>query len=47
MARQFELDHRFCSYGNTIEDQSSVKPETTNLPDVDFHNEKVENAILF
>jgi len=47
IVRQFELDHCFCSYGNTIEDQLSVKPETANLPDVDLYNEKVENAILF
>lgn len=47
MARQFELDYRFCNYGNTIEDQPSIKPKTTNLPDIDLHNEKVENAILF
>ncbi len=47
MARQFELDYRFCNYGNIIEDQPSIKPKTTNLPDIDLHNEKVENAILF
>lgn len=47
MARQFELDYRFCNYGNTIEDQPSSKPETANLPHIDLHNKKVENAILF
>lgn len=47
LARQFDLDTRFCHYC-TIENNSTI-PEVDfiNLPDVDLHNEKVENAIQF
>ena len=47
MAKQFELDYRFCHYGNTMEEHVGVKAETANLPDVDSHNEKIEKAIDF
>lgn len=45
MAKQFELDNRFCHYGNTIEEHTIVKPEKEDLPERNTHNEKVANAI--
>ena len=47
IAKQFELDNRFCHYGNTIEEYTIVKPETESSPDQDTHNEKVADAIHF
>lgn len=47
LAVQFELDYRFCKY--CVEGEKEVIPQydQTNLPNVAYHNEQVENAIDF
>lgn len=47
LAEQFELDHRFCKYCTSAEEEIFLKKDSENLPDVLHHNEKVENAIDF
>jgi DNA polymerase-3 subunit epsilon len=47
LARQFELDHRFCKYGRTAEGEASPSRDLTNLPDVEHHNLQIRNAIEF
>ncbi|WP_264536516.1 exonuclease domain-containing protein [Flavobacterium sp. N1736] len=46
LAKQFELDYRFCKYCISIE-ENMPNNDTTDLPEVLDHNEKVENAIDF
>ena len=47
LAVQFEIDYRFCKY--CVEGEKEIIPQYdhTNLPDVAYHNEQVENAIDF
>jgi DNA polymerase III subunit epsilon len=47
LAQQFDLDTRFCHYCTTENNPTIPKDDFINLPDVDLHNEKVENAIQF
>ncbi|WKL47722.1 exonuclease domain-containing protein [Flavobacterium pectinovorum] len=47
LAEQFELDHRFCKYCTSAEEEIFLKKDSENLPDVLIHNEKIENAIAF
>lgn len=47
LAEQFELDHRFCKYCTSAEEEIFFKKDSENLPDVLHHNEKIENAIDF
>ena len=47
LARQFEIDYRFCKYDTTTSVGIIQDPNVLNLPDVENHNEKVENAIDF
>lgn len=47
LARQFEIDYRFCKYDTTTTKGIIQEQNTLNLPDIDNHNEKVENAIEF
>ncbi len=47
LARQFEIDHRFCKYDTTTTKGIIQEQNTLNLPDIENHNEKVENAIEF
>jgi DNA polymerase-3 subunit epsilon len=47
LSKQFDLDYRFCKYGTSIADENSPKTDVTNLPDVEEHNIKIENAIDF
>lgn len=46
LKEQFTIDHRFCNFG--IPDlPQATKNELGILPDVDSHNEKIENALHF
>jgi DNA polymerase-3 subunit epsilon len=47
LAQQFGIDHRFCKYG--IEGHGEFLPavDATNLPEIERHNQQVENAIDF
>lgn len=45
LAQQFELDARFCHYCTTPPTKTLQVGDFIDLPDVEIHNEKVENAI--
>ncbi|GIZ09005.1 exonuclease domain-containing protein [Flavobacterium sp. UMI-01] len=45
LANEFQLDYRFCNYGWKTGAIQTVETESTNLPDIHVHNNKVENAI--
>ncbi|MFD2601003.1 exonuclease domain-containing protein [Flavobacterium suzhouense] len=47
LSREFEIDHRFCKYCVEGEKEGSYKYDTVNLPDVNVHNEQIQNAINF
>jgi DNA polymerase-3 subunit epsilon len=47
LAKQFELDYRFCKYCTVAEEESFQKNDLTNLPDTAVHNEQIENAVDF
>ena len=47
LAQQFDLDARFCHYCTTENNPTIPEDDFINLPDVNLHNEKVENAIKF
>ena len=47
LAAQFGIDQRFCKYGIAGHGEFLPKVDSTDLPDVDQHNEQVENAIAF
>lgn len=47
LARQFEIDYRFCKYDTTTTKGIIQEQNALNLPDIENHNEKVENAIEF
>lgn len=43
LAKQFEIDYRFCKYGNTTE--GAVPLHDIHLPEIAHHNQQIENAI--
>ena len=47
LAEQFGLDNRFCNYGMDDHGEFIPKPDRANLPEIEQHNEQVENAIDF
>lgn len=47
LSQQFEIDYRFCKYCVAGEKETVHKYDLTNLPDVEVHNEQVQNAIDF
>lgn len=47
LEEQFEIDHRFCSYGSTIQKDFQIPALKTELPEQIAHNEKVESALDF
>lgn len=47
LAQQFEIDHRFCKYGITIEGENLQNNDVSDLPEIFNHNDKIENAIAF
>lgn len=47
LSLQFEIDYRFCKYCVAGEKEIVHKYDLTNLPDVEVHNEQVQNAIDF
>jgi DNA polymerase-3 subunit epsilon len=46
LAEEFKIDYRFCKYG-TAEEEMFRQQDVTNLPEVDFHNKKIDKAIDF
>ena len=47
LAKQFGIDNRFCNYGMDDHGEFTPKPDRSDLPEVELHNEQVENAIDF
>ncbi|MGK4568872.1 exonuclease domain-containing protein [Flavobacterium sp. 3HN19-14] len=47
LAVKFEIDNRFCKYCVTVEDGLPLRQDDSALPEIDSHNEKIENAIAF
>ena len=47
LAQQFELDYRFCNYGNTVKKANIKDCDLPDLPDIEIHNKKIEDAITF
>jgi DNA polymerase-3 subunit epsilon len=47
LVEQFGIDNRFCNYGMDDHGEFFPKPDRTNLPEVEQHNQQVENAIAF
>lgn len=47
IARQFEVDYRFCKYCVEGEKEGLYRYDTADLPDVEVHNEQIQNAIDF
>lgn len=47
LVEQFELDHRFCKYGNPGEGEPLYQYDGSNLPEVEDYNQKVDAAIDF
>ena len=47
LAKQFGIDNRFCNYGMDDHGEFTPQPDRSDLPEVEQHNEQVENAIDF
>ncbi len=47
LAQQFEIDYRFCKFCVTGNEEARGNTDMTDLPEVDFHNLQVENAIEY
>ncbi|MGA9638246.1 exonuclease domain-containing protein [Flavobacterium sp.] len=47
LSHQFEIDYRFCKYDNTVTKGNLFEVELMDLPEVENHNEKVDNAIEY
>jgi DNA polymerase-3 subunit epsilon len=44
LAEEFKIDYRFCKYG-TAEEEVPKLQDGTNLPNIEEHNQQIENAI--
>jgi len=47
LAKQFEIDHRFCKYGSMSDGVFSLQNDTEALPEIDVHNDAIQAAIDF
>jgi DNA polymerase-3 subunit epsilon len=47
LAQEFGIDQRFCKYGRPAEGEFIPKYDCNGFPDVDHHNQQVENALHF
>ncbi len=45
LSQQFEIDPRFCKYGLPADGEAPQQYNMTDLPEVQVHNEKVQNAL--
>lgn len=45
LVEEFNIDYRFCKYSTLVQGEFLIKPDLTNLPDVESHNQQVENAL--
>jgi DNA polymerase-3 subunit epsilon len=46
LAKQFEIDQRFCKYGSVSDGETPLQT-TTKIPDSDYHNDQIQVAIDF
>jgi DNA polymerase-3 subunit epsilon len=47
LAKQFEIDQRFCKYGSVSDGETPLQTNNENLPDSDYHNDQIQAAIDF
>jgi DNA polymerase-3 subunit epsilon len=47
LAKQFEIDQRFCKYGSVSDGETPLQTNNENLPDSDYHNDQIQVAIDF
>jgi DNA polymerase-3 subunit epsilon len=47
LAKQFNIDQRFCKYGSVTDGETPLQTSSENLPDSDFHNDQIQAAIDF
>lgn len=47
LVEQFEIDHRFCSYGSSSQQEFFFENTKNALPELEQHNEKVAHALDF
>ena len=47
LAEQFEIDYRFCKYGTGGNDDTNYQTALFDLPELQVHNEQVDNATDF
>lgn len=47
LAQQFGIDNRFCKYGMDVHGDFLPKVDLNDLPEVEKHNQQVEDAIAF
>ncbi|MGJ1269521.1 exonuclease domain-containing protein [Sphingobacterium spiritivorum] len=45
LAGEFLIDHRFCHYNTVAQGEFTAKKEQDNLPDMEEHNDKVNQAL--
>jgi len=45
LSEKYQIDYRFCKYGKLAEDVFFKSPDTSELPDMLEHNEKIDNAV--
>lgn len=45
LARKFAIDHRFCKYSRAVEGEFILQQDVTNLPDIDEHNDQIQQAL--
>lgn len=47
LSREFEIDHRFCKYGRNAESEAMPSIRNNDLPERDYHNDRIEAAVTF
>lgn len=47
LSEQFGIDSRFCNYGTINDGELFQDPNLTDLPEIEHHNNQVENALDF
>jgi DNA polymerase-3 subunit epsilon len=45
LAEKFDISHRFCKYGTTAEGGALLPNDISDLPEIEGHNSKVEQAL--
>jgi DNA polymerase-3 subunit epsilon len=45
LSEQFGIDSRFCNYGTVNDGEFFQNPNLTDLPEIEYHNMQIENAL--